>query len=142
MRHFRWVGPVLALICLVSGLATGGQEEIYWGDEVPEKWNGDWPEKFQSVPERTDFKKTTSSYEILEFIDTLKWNSENVHVFTMFISEMRRQCPVVVMSNPRITSPQEAKKSGRPVIYLQGNIHPPDMTENGNLYLLASCTIL
>jgi hypothetical protein len=126
MRHFRWVGPALALICLVSGLATGGQEEIYWGDEVPEKWNGDWPEKFQTIPEKTDFKKTTSSYEILEFIDTLKWNSENVHVFTMFISELRRQCPVVVMSNPRITSPQEAKKSGKPVIYLQGNIHPPE----------------
>jgi hypothetical protein len=28
------------------------------------------------------------------------------------------------MSNPRITNPKEAKESGKPVIYLQGGIHP------------------
>jgi len=130
MRLIRYVGMILILFLLASVLTSGSQEKIYWGDEVPEKWNGLWPEKFQTIPEKTDFKKTTSSYEVLEFIDSLKWNSENLHVFTMFISELQRQCPVVVMSNPRITSPQEARKSGKPVIYLQGNIHKKHLLDN------------
>ncbi len=126
MRLIRYFCITLLVFLLISFLASASQEEIYWGDAVPEKWNGEWPENFQTVPEKAGFAKTTSSYQVLEFIDMLKWNSENVHVFTMFTSEMRRQCPVVVLANPRITSPQEARKSGKPVIYLQGNIHPPE----------------
>ncbi|WP_264861638.1 M14 family zinc carboxypeptidase, partial [Klebsiella pneumoniae] len=30
---------------------------------------------------------------------------------------------MVVLANPKISSPAEAKASGKPVIYIQGNIH-------------------
>ena len=107
-------------------LSTAEGEKIYWGSEVPENWNGSWPVEYQTVPEKTGFTRTSSSYQVLEFINTLRWNSECMHIFTMFISELRKSCPVVVMSRPRVTSASEAKKSGRPVVYLQGNIHPPE----------------
>lgn len=110
--------------------------KIYWGSEVPDGWNGRWLDKFQIVPEKTDYKRTSSSLEVLEYINTLRWNSEWVHVFPMFVSKLRKSCPVVVMANPRVTSPEEAKKSGKPIIYLQGNIHPPEAEGKEALLML------
>ncbi len=124
MKGFICVSAILFIPLLLMG--TTGNERIYWGSEVPENWNGTWPVKFQTVPEKTGFTRTGSSYQVLEYINTLRWNSEHMHVFTMFISELRKSCPVVVMANPRISSASEAKKSGKPVVYLQGNIHPPE----------------
>ena len=43
------------------------------------------------------------------------------HVYT---SPLRRICPAVVLANPRVATPEEAAKSGKTVVYLQGNIHP------------------
>jgi len=43
---------------------------------VPKGWNGNWPAKFLTVPEKTNYVRTTSSYEIHEYIDLLKWNSK------------------------------------------------------------------
>lgn len=59
------------------------ESTIYWGDDVPKEWTGQWPEHLLTVPEKTDYARTSSTYEVHEFIDVLKWNSENVHVLVM-----------------------------------------------------------
>ncbi len=118
-------------MALAGASATGGRIDeagqagptIYWGDSVPERWNGTWPEMFLTVPERTNFERTSNSLDVLEFIDALRWSSENVTVINMFTTSLRRTCPAVILSNPRITRPEEAAKSGKTVVYLQGNIH-------------------
>jgi hypothetical protein len=103
--------------------AVGEDQKIYWGDSVPEGWNGKWPADLQTVPEQTSFERTASSLEVLEFIDTLRWSSENVSVINMYTSSQRRTCPAVVLADPRISRPEEAAESGKTVVYLQGNIH-------------------
>jgi dipeptidyl-peptidase-4 len=118
--------PVVILVGVLSLTAGAQQPKIYWADEVPKDWNGKWPAKFLTVPEKTSYTRTTSTLDLLEFVDVLKWNSENVHVFNAFTSPLRRTAPAIVLANPRVTSPQEAVKSGKPVMYLQGNIHPPE----------------
>lgn len=116
---------VFILMLLACGLfVSAAAQKIYWGDSVPEGWNGTWPEKYLTIPEKTNYERTTSSNQILEFINACRWNSEHMHVINMFTSPMSRNCPVVVLANPRVTTPEEAAKSGKPVIYLQGNIHP------------------
>ncbi len=138
------IGFLIIVCVLGSYLITFGAHEekkIYWGNEVPDGWNGDWPSEFLTVPEKTNYEKTTSSYQIHEFINALKWHSENMHVETMFISDLRKVCPVVVMANPRITSSKEAITSGKPVIYLQGNIHPVE-TEGKEALLMLMRDIL
>jgi hypothetical protein len=127
---------ICALMCSWSVFGAPQEKKIYWGDDVPKGWNGSWPAKFLSVPERTNYAKTTSSYEIHEFIDMLKWNSENVGVINVFTSGLRKVCSAVVMANPRITTPEEAKASGKPVIYIQGNIHPPEAEAKEALLML------
>lgn len=116
-----------AIITLAVWSAMAAQpRKIYWGDEVPKAWNGRWPAKFQTVPEKTAFTRTTSTAQLHEFVDVLKWNSDKLHVFTVFTSGLGKAAPAIVLANPRVTTPQEAKASGKAVIYLQGNIHPPE----------------
>jgi hypothetical protein len=122
LSSLRLCGALL----LIALAAAAQQPGIYWADEVPKEWNGKWAAKFQTVPEKTGYARTTSSLDLLEFVDMVKWNSENVHVFNAFTSPLRRTAPAVVLANPRVTSPEEARKSGKPVMYLQGNIHPPE----------------
>ncbi len=128
---------LLAIAGWIGAAETTPQEtKIYWGDEVPANWNGQWPENLQTVPEKTKYSRTTSTYEAHEFIDVMKWNSENLHVVNMFTSTLRKVSSAVVLANPRVTSPEEAKASGKPVIYLQGTIHPPESEGKEALLML------
>jgi len=101
-------------------------DHIFWGSSVPEGWCGDWPVDLQTVPEKTEFTRTASHLEVLEYVSKLVWRSEYMHVERLFVSDLRRIAPLVVLSNPRVTSPEEADETGKPVVYLQGNIHPPE----------------
>jgi hypothetical protein len=125
-----------------SGAAGQSEQKIYWGDSVPEGWNGTWPEKLLTVPERTNYERTSSSVDVLEFIDALKWSSENLSVINMFTTSLRRTCPAVVLANPRITRPDEAAKSGKAVVYLQGNIHPYEPEAKEALMMLMRDVLL
>ena len=122
MRHAAVLAVLLALLTLTS--LGGAAQKIYWGDTVPKGWNGKWPAKLLTVPEKTNYERTASSVEVLEFIDVLRWGSDKVHVLTVYTSPLRKICPAIVLANPRVTSPEEAAKSGKTVVYLQGNIHP------------------
>ena len=56
-----------ALSFFVCGLLTAAEDQkIYRGSDVPEGWNGDWPAELLTVPEKTDYTRTTSSYDIQE----------------------------------------------------------------------------
>ena len=113
---------IAAILALLAPRVPAAQK-IYWGDSVPAGWNGKWAAKFLTVPERTNFARTASSTDVLEFIDTLRWSSDKMSIINMFTTTLRRTCPAVVLASPRVTSPDEAVKSGKTVVYLQGNIH-------------------
>src|SRR5688572_7460879 len=118
--------------CLVALFATAltfnsvNAQKIYWGDEVPAGWQGTWPQELQTVAERSAFTRTMSTLQLHEWINTLKWKTEHMHVLDMFISPMRKVAPAIVLANPRVTSAQQARASGKPVVFLIGNIHPPE----------------
>ena len=100
--------------------------DMLWGSEVPEGWTGEWPDELRTVGETSNFTRTPGIHDVHEFINKLKWRSENLHVFDVFETPMGHTSSAIVLSNPRISSPEEAKASGKPVIYLQNNIHPPE----------------
>jgi hypothetical protein len=113
--------PVLAVAGTLSA-----QTRIYWGDDVPPGWNGAWPAELRTVPERSGFTRTISSLDLLEFTTALKAKTDRLHVFTMFTSPLRKVAPALVLASPRVTSAQQARASGKPVVFLFGNIHPPE----------------
>jgi hypothetical protein len=138
-RKFPAIAPLI-LFFLTLGISVNAQK-IYWGNEVPPGWIGQWADKFLTVAEKSGYERTTSSEEVLEFLNTMKWNSECVQVINVFTSELGRVCSALVLANPRVNSPAEARRSGKPVIYLQGNIHPPE-TEGKEALLMVMRDIL
>jgi hypothetical protein len=120
----RAIGMIVAAAVTAATLVA--QPKIYWGDEVPAGWNGTWPAELRTVPERTRFTRTISSIDLLEFIAAFKEKTDRLHVLTMFTSPMRKVAPAMVLANPRVTSAQQARASGKPVMFLVGNIHPPE----------------
>lgn len=127
---------VLLMAILFIGHISAQEKEMYWGNKVPENWNGDWSDKLRTPSEKSGFTYTATNDDVLDYFAMLLESSENVHVFNMFISDLRRSSPVLVMSNPRITTPEEAKASGKMVVYLQGGIHPEECEGKEALFMV------
>ena len=76
-----------------------------------------------TIAERTNYARTSSFQEVVDVIDALDRESEFMHRETLLLTREGRDVPVVVLANPAVTSPEAAAASGKPVIYIQGNIH-------------------
>ena len=59
----------------------------------------------------------------MDFISAIGEQTKLMHVEYMGESKEGKGIPVVVMANPKVSSPEEAVASGKPVMYVQGNIH-------------------
>ena len=132
----RW-GLTMVLCAATWVLEPVAQQKIYWGDEVPAGWTGTWPDELLTVAERTKYTRTMTSTQNLDFITALRQRTESLHVVNMFISPMRKAAPAVVISSPRVSSPQQARASGKPVVLLFGNIHPPESEAAEALHMVA-----
>ena len=82
-----------------------------------------WPEEFILTPEKSKFDKTSTYSEVIQFISDVTRGVDQAHVMSMGKSPEGKDIPVVVLANPKVTTPEQAKASGKPVIYIQGNIH-------------------
>ncbi len=82
-----------------------------------------WSEDLITVPVKTNYQKTSTYAEVMSFIAALQKKSDLMHVEYMATSKEGKKIPMVILANPKITTPAEAKASGKPVLYIQGNIH-------------------
>ena len=138
MSGFRRVATAVVIVALaMTDSPTAQPRTIYWGDDVPAGWNGTWPADLLTIPERTTWTRTVSTLQLHEWIAALKLKTEFLHVETMFLSPLRKAAPVMVLANPRVTTPAEARASGKPVVFLLGNIHPPESEAAEAMLMLA-----
>lgn len=80
-------------------------------------------ESMMTVPERTAYAKTSTHADVLDSIENLTSGSDLVHRETMLTTLDGKDIPLLIVANPPITTPEQALISGKPVIYIQGNIH-------------------
>src|SRR3954462_14460810 len=73
--------------------------------------------------ERTDYRQTSSYADVLAFLDSLRLKTSDIRVGNLATSPEGRAVPYVIASRPLVVGPAEAQRSGKPVIYLQANIH-------------------
>ena len=95
-----------------------------------------WSEEFITIPEKTNYTQTSTHKDVMKFVNAAKTKSPLVHVETIATSLEGRAVPMLVLANPKITSPAEADASGKPVIYLQGNIHGGEVEGKEALMIL------
>jgi hypothetical protein len=77
----------------------------------------------QTAPERTGGRETSRHADVLAFLDTLQQQGADLRVGTLGTSPEGRRIPFVVAARPMVHSAVEAHATGKPVIWLQGNIH-------------------
>jgi zinc carboxypeptidase len=73
--------------------------------------------------ERTHFRETSSYADVLSFLDSLQRVAPDIRVGALATSAEGRRVPYVLASRPLVSSPSEAQRSGKLIVYLQANIH-------------------
>ena len=73
--------------------------------------------------ERTNFSETSHYADVIVFIDSLQALGAKIAIGSIGKTVQGRELPYVIASRPLITSPATARRLGRPVAYIQANIH-------------------
>lgn len=74
-------------------------------------------------PERTGFRETSSYADVVGFLDSLQRMTSDIRIATLATSTEGRNIPYVLAGRPRPSGPAEAHRAGKPIVYLQANIH-------------------
>ena len=78
----------------------------------------------QSRAEASNYSATSSYSDVIAFLDALQAKAPNAWVRGDIGTTVQgKKLPYVVVSRPLVRTPAEARASGKPIVYLQGNIH-------------------
>src|SRR5215813_9447639 len=80
-------------------------------------------ETLKSRAEQTNYEETSRYDDVLRFFDELQKESPLVRVQSFGTSVEGRALPLVVLSDPPISDPRDARASGKPVVFVFANIH-------------------
>jgi hypothetical protein len=89
-----------------------------------------------SVAESSEFTKTATFDEVWEWLRRLQSLGAQIHVTTVGTTTEGRSMPLVIASRPLVTTPEQAWASGKPILYLQGNIHGGEVEGKDALLML------
>ncbi|HEX9895037.1 MAG TPA: M14 family metallopeptidase [Gemmatimonadales bacterium] len=96
----------------------------------------------QTRAERTNYAETSSHDDVLTFLDSLARAGAGIRRGQLATSPQGREVPYIVAARPMVDGPGEAHRSGKPVIYLQGNIHAGEIEgKEAALMLLRDLTL-
>lgn len=96
----------------------------------------EWPSELLTKPELTNYNETSTYAEVMSLVEAVITGSDKARLISLGKSLEGKDIPVVVLANPMVNSPEEAKASGKPVIYVQGNIHSGEVEGKEVLQIL------
>ena len=74
-------------------------------------------------PELTNYRETSHYSDVRSFLDSLRALRAPLSFGSIGKTTEGREILFVIASRPLVSSPSEANKLGRPIVYVQGNIH-------------------
>jgi hypothetical protein len=74
-------------------------------------------------PELTQYRETSHYADVRQFLDSLRKLGAPLTFGSIGKTTEGRLIPFVIASRPQVSSPSEAQRLGRPIVYVQGNIH-------------------
>lgn len=87
--------------------------------------------------EITNYEETSTYADVTRIIDGLVATSPLVHTESFGKSEEGRELPLLVISDPKVTTPAMARKLGRPLVFVQANIHAGEVEGKEAMLMLA-----
>src|SRR5688572_27040471 len=73
--------------------------------------------------ERTNYGETSHYADVVAFLDSLRRLGAPLAFGTIGNTNENRAIPYVIASRPPVLTPAAARASGKPIVYVQGNIH-------------------
>lgn len=73
--------------------------------------------------EASAYTATSTHADVVAFIDSLRALAAPIAVGSIGSTTEGRQIPYMIASRPLLSTPDAARASGRPIVYVQGNIH-------------------
>jgi hypothetical protein len=122
MRRIAWlVGTTVAW----AGIALAQQPVDRYSIPAKSKYNlqsfaGKRP---LTRAERTNFAETSHYDDVIAFIDSLKLLGAKIVTGSIGKTVEGRELPYVIASRPLVATPADARRLGRPIAYIQANIH-------------------
>ena len=86
--------------------------------------------------ERTRYQETSSHADVLAFLDSLVAMDARLVRTSMGRTTEGRDLPLIVASRPRVDTPEAARALGRPIVFVQGNIHAGEVEGKEALQML------
>ena len=74
-------------------------------------------------PELTNYRETSHYSDVRSFLDSLRKLRAPLVLGSIGRTNEGREIPFVIASRPLVSTPSEAKGLGRPIVYVQANIH-------------------
>ncbi len=109
---------ISSLFALLLFLCASAFQATLEAKEPPGKDR--WPE---TRAERTDYRETSHYKDVLQFLDELQAKGAPISIQFIGTSTEGHRIPLVIAARPPVATPADARRSGKPVVYLQANIH-------------------
>lgn len=77
----------------------------------------------KSRAELTNFEETSRYDDVIKFMTELQKRSPLIRVESFGETVEKRKMPLMILSDSGISTPNEAKSAGKPIIFIMGNIH-------------------
>jgi hypothetical protein len=87
--------------------------------------------------EISNYEETSSYADVERVMDGLRATSTLVHTESFGKTEEGRELPLMVISDPKVTTPAAARKLGRPLVFVQANIHAGEVEGKEAVLMLA-----
>ncbi len=113
LRRLVLLTPVLLLSLVASCVLSIGENNASRDNICPPRTRA----------ELTDYRETSTYKEVMKFITDLQAGGAPISLQYIGTSTHGHRIPLVIASNSKITSPLDAHKAGKIVVYLQANVH-------------------
>ena len=87
--------------------------------------------------EITNYEETSTYADVTRVIDGLAATSPLVYTESFGKSEEGRDLPLIVISDPKVATPAAARRLGRPIVFVQANIHAGEVEGKEAILMLA-----
>ncbi len=96
----------------------------------------------QTRAERTGYAETSTHADVVAFVDSLQRLGAGIRVGRLGLSPQGKVLPYIIAARPLVDAPARAARTGKPVIYLQANIHAGEVEgKEAALMLLRELTL-
>src|SRR5262245_55407693 len=79
-------------------------------------------DQLKSRAEQTGYEETSRYEDVTRFIGELQKRTDKLRVESFGKTEEGRDLPLMILADPPVAQPREARSSGKPIIFIQANI--------------------